>query len=179
MTKLINTLLGLIVLALMFILIVPIFFSGSVAVVLTGSMEPRLPVGSLAFSLPVIPEEIKVGDIIAFEFSSDTTVSHRVVEVLRHPELAFRTKGDANNEVDPIVTPAEDVRGRVIFSVPYVGYGLGYVLNYVKNWLGLVFLVCLPAIALIVNTSRDVSTARSVRGRRLKVLRKRQHRRKR
>lgn len=132
--------------------------------------------GSLAISFPVAPEEIKVGDVIAFSHGPDTNVSHRVVEILDDDGLAFRTKGDANEEVDPIDTRAANVHGKVVFTIPNVGYIVGYMLDYVTNWLGLILLVCVPAVVLIGSTTRDVSRARSVRGRRLRIRQKRQRR---
>ena len=51
-------------------------------------------------------------------------MTHRVVEILRNDDgtPAFRTRGDANEEVDRHVVPLWAVKGKVVFSLPYVGY---------------------------------------------------------
>ena len=50
-------------------------------VVVSGSMEPAIPVGSLVMAKPVKPAELQVGDVIVFytERHIDTPVTHRVV----------------------------------------------------------------------------------------------------
>ena len=73
--------------------------------VYSGSMEPDLAVGSLAFVERVPADEIAVGDVITFSdpYQPGRLVTHRVVETAERPEggLAYRTKGDANLERDP------------------------------------------------------------------------------
>lgn len=49
--------------------------------VLTGSMEPELPVGSLVYIRDVDPSDVKPGDAITFELESGTLVTHEVFEV--------------------------------------------------------------------------------------------------
>lgn len=99
-------------------------------VVYSGSMEPELGVGSLAFVESVPAADIATGDVITFTdpYQPARLVTHRVVEVVDRPEggLAYRTKGDANAHRDPwaIALPAE--AGRTAFDVPYVGYALWY-----------------------------------------------------
>ncbi len=97
------------------------------AVVLTGSMEPTYPVGSITFVEPYEPatDVLAVGDPIMFWSPADTTetVTHRIVEV-RTDGLV--TRGDANNVVDDWVVPHEAVLGTVRWHVPYLGYGTAW-----------------------------------------------------
>jgi signal peptidase len=95
----------------------------------TGSMEPVLPQGALAIVNVVDPEKLKVGDDVTFLVnteSEDTYLTHRVVEVNKPTtsdgELTFRTKGVANESIDPDIRPASTAIGRVVFSIPYIGY---------------------------------------------------------
>jgi signal peptidase len=142
-------------------------------------MEPNMPVGSLAITMPVAAEEVRVGDIIAFAppWDPDVTVSHRVVEVFNDEEPRFHTKGDASEDIDPWVMPAEYVTGRVVFSIPYMGYVANSALLYVRTWWGLVFLVALPSTLLIGGTVRGVTHSASPREKRMKLYLKRQRRR--
>jgi signal peptidase len=71
--------------------------------VLSGSMKPDMPPGSLAVVVPVDPSEIQVGDVITYEapIPGQPVTTHRVIEVLEHGALpVIRTKGDANVSPD-------------------------------------------------------------------------------
>lgn len=107
--------------------VVPAVAGASVLTVLSGSMEPTLPVGSVAVVRPRPVETVAVGDVVTFvarDPASDATrvVTHRVVEVLPGP--GFRTRGDANPDPDPGVVAVGDVRGVLWYSVPWVGRGM-------------------------------------------------------
>ena len=170
--------LGLVLLVLMIFMLLPVLFSGRVAVVLSGSMEPIMPVGALAITMPVSPEEIREGDIIAFttSWTSDITVSHRVVGVITDEQLIFRTKGDANEDPDPWVTPAENVTGRVVYNIPHLGYVTDATLSYSRTRWGFAFLVVLPSMLLIGSAIRDATRLGDRRQQRMQTWLKRRHR---
>ena len=90
--------------------------------VITGSMEPNVPVGSLVFVKDVDPVEVQEKDIIAFYGGKDSNaiITHRVVEN-RVFIGDFITKGDANSDNDMNPVDYEELIGRVELSVPYVG----------------------------------------------------------
>jgi signal peptidase len=95
-------------------------------VVVSGSMEPAIPVGSLVMAKDVEPAELKTGDVIVFydEMHTDIPVTHRVVEN-RVDEREVVTKGDANasNDLSPIIY--ENIDGKVAFHIPRVGMVVG------------------------------------------------------
>ena len=175
-----NIILGLVVCFALFAVLIPSVFSGSLAIVRSSSMEPAMRAGALAVMLPVDGGDVKVGDIIAFDppwdSGSDVTVSHRVIGVLDNGQLRFDTKGDALEGSDPYYVPAESVQGKVLFSIPYLGYAANSALGYVRTWLGLVTLVCIPLVILIVSAIRDVSQSQNVRLKRLNKRLERQRR---
>ncbi len=89
-------------------------------VVLSGSMEPKVPTGSLCFiNEHVKYENIKAGDVIAFKMDDGTLVTHRVIEITNE---GIVTKGDANNNNDAVVTTASNYVGKNIGSIPFAGY---------------------------------------------------------
>ncbi len=112
--------------------------------VLSGSMEPALPMGGVVFIKPVEPADIGPGDIIAYR-SGEPLITHRVVDVIDESELSFITKGDANQSPDLSPVPAASVVGKVIFDVPY----LGYLAAFVKTPLGFLLAIFLPGLAII------------------------------
>jgi len=114
-------------------------------------MEPALPVGCVQVTKPIKLEDIKVGDIITFRSPTNgKLMSHRVTAVEAGESYRFRTKGDANDDIDPYLVVAENVVGRVCFKVSHVGY----VVEYLKTPIGFI-LLGLIGIALIV---AEVST---------------------
>jgi signal peptidase len=98
------------------------------ATVLSGSMRPTVPEGSMVFITPLAPRDLRVGDVVMYQIPVDDrrVVAHRVVEVLEggdHPVV--RTEGDANDQADPWVArmgagPLWEVRA----AVPEVGRAL-------------------------------------------------------
>lgn len=81
--------------------------------VVSGSMEPEIPVGSVIYVKAVSPETVEEGDIIAFT-SGVSVISHRVVSN-QTVEGKFTTKGDANaeNDMNPVGYGGPDRPGRV------------------------------------------------------------------
>jgi signal peptidase I len=96
-------------------------------VVLSGSMEPSLQVGSMTYVKPSIPENISTGDIITYTMTGNSTklITHRVVSI-DNTKKQFITKGDANNAVDGPVA-FERLVGKAVFSIPYLGYAIAYI----------------------------------------------------
>jgi len=124
--------------------------------VLSGSMEPALPVGCVQVTRPVKPEDIKAGDIITFRSPTNgKLMSHRVIAVQEDRSYEFRTKGDANEDADPYLVPSQNVVGRVCFKVAH----MGYVVEYLKSPIGFI-LLGLVGIALIL---AEMSTMLEVR----------------
>lgn len=91
--------------------------------VTSGSMEPAIPVTSAIYVKEVPFEEIKSGDIITYMINGDTAATHRVAEV-HTAEEAFITKGDANDTADAKPVSYTNVCGKVLFHIPYLGYGI-------------------------------------------------------
>jgi signal peptidase len=97
--------------------------------VLTGSMAPSAPAGSLVVTVPVAGEDVAVGDVLAFrppapyEVVDDRPLLHRVVEVGTDADQPWMTtRGDANAEADPwrVSLHRADL-GRAVLVVPYAG----------------------------------------------------------
>ncbi|HWJ09994.1 MAG TPA: signal peptidase I [Nocardioides sp.] len=105
---------------------IPRIAGGTPYTVLTGSMEPDLPPGTLVVVRPVDAEDIALGDVITFQLESGkpTVATHRVVAVGTRldGEQVFTTQGDANGAPDRNPVRAVQVQGRLWYSVPYLGH---------------------------------------------------------
>lgn len=93
--------------------------------VLTGSMRPDLPPGTLVVARPADPDQIGIGTVITYQLRSGdpTVVTHRVVAV-RHTlagDTEFQTQGDANDVADVDWVTPEQVRGELWYAVPHLG----------------------------------------------------------
>ena len=102
-------------------LTLPRLFGFEMYGILTGSMEPVCPVGSLVYVKSEEPKEIKSGDIITFLKGNAIVTTHRVVENdVNKKELI--TKGDANNTNDIKPVTYDQVKGKVVLTIPFLGY---------------------------------------------------------
>ena len=122
--------------------------------VLTGSMAPAIPTGSMIYVTRVDTKDLRVNDVITFSISPNVIATHRIVEVV-HDETSplivrYRTKGDANNDVDASLVTASNVIGKVMFSIPF----MGYIANYIQQPPGIyvAILVCGLMIAFVFYT---------------------------
>ena len=103
-------------------LIVPKTMGYQLYTVVSGSMEPAVPTGSLVYIKYVEPGDIETGDIIAF-YGSDaqgSIITHRVVSN-SNAMGEFITKGDANAENDMNPVNYEQYVGKMVRSIPKVG----------------------------------------------------------
>src|SRR5437016_1633138 len=95
------------------------------ATVLSGSMGPGMPVGSVAVLVPVDPAAVHVGDVIAYQAPTPEhqVVTHRVVEITEPgPHPVLRTKGDANGAADPWSARLDGAPAwRRVAVIPYAG----------------------------------------------------------
>ena len=106
-------------------------FGLQVFTVLSGSMEPTYKTGSIIYVKKVDPFELKENNVITYMLDEDTLSTHRIVEVVPDSEdtsvVRFRTKGDANNDVDGKLVHYKNVVGTPVFTIPYLGYLLSYI----------------------------------------------------
>lgn len=97
-------------------------------VVLSGSMEPAYHTGSMIYVKSVDTDTLKSGDVITFYLTGKTVATHRIVEVVEEGgSVSYRTKGDANENVDGNPVNAKNVIGTPVFSIPYLGFALSYI----------------------------------------------------
>jgi signal peptidase I len=93
--------------------------------VVSGSMQPTLPLGSLVLVVPRDADAVKAGDVITFSPPGDNTrtVTHRIVDVQGSGDaLRVHTRGDANPVADPWTLNFPTRRTWVVVAVaPWVG----------------------------------------------------------
>lgn len=93
--------------------------------ILTDSMKPGMPPGTLVVVKPVDVSAIGVGDVITYQLKSgeSAVVTHRVVaqgyDATGSP--IFHTQGDSNSVRDEEVVMPVQIKGKRWYAVPYVG----------------------------------------------------------
>lgn len=138
---------------LLIISIFPISGNFQVKTVLSGSMEPAIKTGSIIVIKPV--KEYKIGDVICFGLISKTKtpITHRILDIeIAQGIPSYVTKGDANNIEDTRAVKEADIIGKVLFSVPYVGY----LINTAQKPFGFLLLIIIPAVVVIVDEIRKI-----------------------
>lgn len=105
--------------------LVPRIIGAEPFTVVSGSMEPSIPVGSIVVAQQTADGQVHFDDVVTYQLESGKpqTVTHRVVAVdIIDGETRYRTQGDANNALDPEPVRPEQIRGKVIYRLPYLGY---------------------------------------------------------
>lgn len=94
--------------------------------ILTRSMEPAYPPGTLIVVREASADELRIGDVITFQqvAGSPAVVTHRIVGVTATTagERTFTTRGDANGAEDPEPVVQEQIRGALWYAVPWIGW---------------------------------------------------------
>ncbi|MFA7179509.1 MAG: signal peptidase I, partial [Dehalococcoidales bacterium] len=93
------------------------------SVIASGSMQPTFNTGDIVMVAKMPAEKIDNGDIIVYRASETMDIVHRVVDIEKKgSSLVFTTRGDAYKFNDPEPVLGENVIGKVIFSIPKIGW---------------------------------------------------------
>lgn len=128
--------------------------------VVTGSMEPAIPVGSVLIARETPIDQIKPGDIVTYRSRepgmSGVIITHRVLSIYEGNggKLYLETKGDANAYADSDYVEQDYLIGRVIF---YTGENnvFARILNFITGEIGFLACIVLPCIVIGMLVMRD------------------------
>jgi len=133
------------------LLVVPPLLGYQSLAVLSGSMEPNIGVGAIAYVAETDASELEVGDVVTYNIGDGTYVTHRIVEIDSDNQCLV-TKGDANDVADSNPVTFEQIVGRVNFHVPL----LGYISIYIKTPLGIAGICGVVFIMVLLTFLPDV-----------------------
>lgn len=115
---------GLVVVILGLSVVIPAVGGGTSYTILTGSMEPHMPPGTLVVTKPKPVGEIRIGDVLTYQIESGkpAVATHRVVGVRvdMTGERSFTLQGDSNSAPDPNPVKPVQIRGARWYAVPYL-----------------------------------------------------------
>lgn len=128
-------------------------FDFRVLAVQSGSMEPAIKTGSVVVVAP--QSDYRIGEVITFGEVGKTKmpITHRVHDIkIIDGEPMFITKGDANDTPDKGEIPQGEIKGKVLFSIPF----LGYLLNFIKQPAGFMLVIMVPAGLIIFGEAKKI-----------------------
>ena len=133
--------------------------------ILTSSMSPAYPPGTLVVVRPAAVDELEVGDVVTVQLESgeETVVTHRIsaISYALDGDVEFQTKGDANTAPDRELRMPVQIRGMLWYSLPYLGFLANALTGSDRQWVVTVIAIGLLGYA----AGMFVSAWRSRRGR--------------
>lgn len=100
------------------------FFKYQIIAIGSGSMSPNINYGDAVLFKHINENEIntlKKGDILVF-YHDKKYITHRIVKKYNdNINIKFQTKGDNNKTQDNFIVNENDVVGKVIFKIRYIG----------------------------------------------------------
>lgn len=142
-----------IIAGLLIISVFPITGNIKFLTVQSGSMEPAIKMGSVVMIKPM--DDYKIGDVITFGQITRTKspTTHRIYDIkVVEGEISYITKGDANNAPDMKEISKREIIGKVLFSVPYVGYAV----DFAKKPLGFALVILVPAAVIVSDEVKKI-----------------------
>ncbi|MBH0082505.1 signal peptidase I [Salinibacterium sp. SWN167] len=157
------------------VIIIPNLAGAQPLTVLTSSMEPSLPPGTLIVVKPIDTNEIIVGDVITYQIESGKAgvITHRVTGITNSSDgtRTFTLKGDNNDVADELQVLPVQVQGKLWYSVPWIGYVSNFVNGSATTWLVPVIAIALFVYAGFMIASGVISSARKRKRRRARAQR--------
>lgn len=127
--------------------------------VVTGSMEPEIPVGSLLISRETPLEEIQVNDIVNYKSREagmfGVVITHRVIALHEVNGVRYlETKGDANAYADVMFVDEEVLIGKVLFYTK-AGNWIAKIFSFLTSSVGFLACIVVPCLVIGVTTIQD------------------------
>lgn len=150
------------------------FFGFSFFRVVTGSMEPTIPVGALILTREVPIDTLEIGDVVSFAskdaYMRGSIITHRVVEIETSSagQVFLTTRGDANSVSDVYRVDGDNLVGKVIW-ISGEDNIFARILRFLSGGAGFFTCIALPVILIAVfifkksisNMAADIKRLRS------------------
>lgn len=115
-------------------------------VIKTNSMEPTININDVVINKEVKLEEINVGDVITFLYDGEV-ITHRITKINNDGDITqYTTKGDNNNIEDTFKIDYENIKGKHVLTIPY----LGIIVQLLENKLLFLIVILITLIFMFV-----------------------------
>ncbi len=129
------------------VIVIPKVSGGIPLTVLTSSMIPHFPPGTLLVDVPVTASQLRIGDVATYQIESGKpgVITHRIISIQSdsNGKRTFQFKGDNNTLPDPKPVVAAQIQGRVWYSLPILGYVNNFVNGQNRSFI-------IPAVATLL-----------------------------
>lgn len=122
-------------------------------IVQSGSMEPTIMTGDVII-IAKANDYVK-NDVITFQDEEGLITTHRLITIAEKEPKVYSTKGDANRVSDDASVVFDQIMGKVILTVPK----LGYFLIFVRSKIGMTVFVGIPALLIIIDEIANIIAA--------------------
>jgi signal peptidase len=123
--------------AALVLIVIPKVTGSQTYTVLTSSMAPKFPPGTFLVVKPVDFDELQYADVVTFQMYSGRpeVETHRIVGfgATQEGEKTLITKGDNNGVNDAEPVRELQVKGKLFYAVPFVGYAANALGNADRN----------------------------------------------
>jgi signal peptidase len=131
--------------------------------VLTSSMKPHYPPGTLIVVRKVDTSTLRIGEVVTYQIRSNdpAVITHRIVGFTfdQQGNRLLTTQGDAVPVPDANPVQSEQVRGKLWYAIPY----LGYVNNWITGSTRLIIVYVLAGALILYAAAQFVGSARDRR----------------
>ena len=107
----------------------------------SGSMEPYMRINGIVIMMKADIGDFAVGDVVCFVRAGDA-IAHRVIDIT---EDGLRTKGDNNPVDDAAIVTANEIVGKCVLRMNWVGVFL----DNLKTPTGILKVVVLPILVVV------------------------------
>lgn len=98
-------------------------------IITSDSMKPEINNGDVVIVRKIGQEEIKENDVIVYSEEAQN-ITHRVIVITeKNGHKEYKTKGDNNQVEDSKFVLYENIKGKVMFKIPF----LGTIILFMKN----------------------------------------------
>ena len=116
-------------------------------VITSGSMEPNIKVKNFIISKEIETKDLQIGDVITYR-QENIFVTHRIIDIYKRNGIySFVTKGDNNNVKDSKKVKEDDIEGKYVLKVPFIGF----ILLLIQTKVGLISIIILPILLTILS----------------------------
>lgn len=126
-------------------------------VITTNSMSPKLKDGDVLITKKVNEEILKVGDIITFK-KNGINITHRITKIdEENGQKIYTTKGDNNTLEDSEKVKFEEIEGKSLVKIPF----LGKIIKCIQNQT--VFLIIILLILILIYWKINLIEKKNIR----------------
>lgn len=132
---------------------IPEIFGYKMLQVVSGSMAGEIEVGETILIKNVKNEsDLKVGDIVTYNEDDNALVTHRIVDITyENGQKKYVMKGDANNTNDKNKVSYEDIEGRYVLKMSF----LGVIVDFISKPIGIAVFCAIPLLFLAIFNMKD------------------------